>query len=72
MSVNKEGLLIVCDSRINRVQLFELSGMFVAKFGSKGSKRGEFKDPISTAIFSDGKIVVCDCNNHRIQVFEHK
>ena len=72
LSVNKEGLLMVCDSRINRVQLFELSGMFVAKFGSKGSKRGEFKDPISTAILSDGKIVVCDCNNHRIQVFEHK
>ena len=37
LSVNKEGLLMVCDAGNHRVQLFELSGKFVTKFGIKGS-----------------------------------
>ena len=62
---------MVCDSQNHRVQVFELSGKFVTKFGSEGSRRGEFKKPFSTAILSDGRVVVCDWNNDRIQVFEH-
>ena len=71
LSINKEGLLMVCDSRNHRVQVFELSGKFVTKFGSEGSERGKFHFPRSSAILSDGRIVVCDWNNDRIQVFEH-
>ena len=70
LSVNKEGLLMVCDSKNHRVQVFELSGKFVTKFGSEGSERGEFKCPVSTANLSDGRIVLCDNNNNRIQVFD--
>ena len=70
LSVNKEGLLMVCDSFNHRVQVFELSGKFVTKFGSEGSKRGEFKYPVSTASLSDGRIVVSDKKNHRIQIFD--
>ena len=72
LSVNKEGLLMVCDAGNHKVQIFETSGKFVTKFGSKGGGRGEFKNPLSTANLSDGRIVVCELNNHRIQVFEHK
>ena len=72
LSVNKEGLLMVCDERNHRVQVFELSGKFVTKFGSEGSQRGEFKNPLSTANLSDGRIVVCEFDNNRIQVFERK
>ena len=61
---------MVCDSYNHRVQVFELSGKFVTKFGSEGSKRGEFKYPVSTASLSDGRIVVSDKNNHRIQIFD--
>ena len=43
LSVNKQGLLMVCDSFNHRVQVFELSGKFVIKFGSEGSERGEFR-----------------------------
>ena len=72
LSVNKEGLLMVCDGSNHRVQLFELimSGKFVTKFGSEGSERGEFNYPVSAANLSDGRIVVCDVNNNRIQVFD--
>ena len=62
---------MVCDSQNHRVQVFELSGKFVTKFGSEGSWRGELKNPLSTAILSDGRIVVCNKNNQPIQVFEH-
>ena len=61
---------MVCDSGNHRVQVFELSGKFVTKFGSKGRERGEFNCPISTASLSDGRIVVIDRNNHRIQIFD--
>ena len=71
LSINKEGLLMVCDEENERVQLFELSGKFVTKFGSYGSGKGEFNSPISLANLSDGRIVVCEFSNNRIQVFEH-
>ena len=70
LSVNKEGLLMVCDSANHSVQVFELSGKFVTKFASEGSERGEFKYPLSTAILSDGRIVVSDKENNRIHVFD--
>ena len=70
LSVNKEGLLMVCDSKNHKVQVFELSGKFVTKFGGLGSERGQFKYPNSTANLSDGRIVVCDRVNNRIQVFD--
>ena len=39
-------------------------------FGKKGSGDGEFKNPASVCITSDGRfIVVADLNNNRIQVF---
>ena len=72
LSVNKEGLLMVCDAGNDRVQVFQLSGKFVTKFGLEGSGRGELNNPVSTANLNDGGIVVCDSSNHRIQVFEHK
>ena len=73
LSVNKEGLLMVCDGGNQRVQVFELimSGKFVTNFGSEGSESGEVKCPVSTAILSDGRIVVCEMFNDQIKVFEH-
>ena len=70
LSVNKEGLLMVCDSGNHRVQVFELSGKFVTKFGSEGSERGAFNYPVSTADLSDGRVVVSDVKNDRIQIFD--
>ena len=66
LSVNKAGHLMVCDSGNHRVQVFELSGKFVAE----GSGIGEFNGPVSTAVLSDGRIVVTDRWKNRIQIFE--
>ena len=61
---------MVCHKGNNRVQVFELSGKFVTKFGSEGSGLGEFNNPVSTASLSDGRIVVSDKDNNRIQIFD--
>ena len=61
---------MVCDKENHRIQVFDLSGKFVAKFGTKGSRMGGFNIPVSAAVLSDGKIVVTDFQNHRIQLFE--
>ena len=68
--MDKAGHLMVCDSFNHRIQVFDLSGKFVAKFGTKGSEMGEFNIPVSAAVLSDGKIVVSDFRNRRIQIFE--
>ena len=61
---------MVCDSENYKVQVFELSGKFVTKFGSEGSERAAFNYPVSTANLSDGRVVVSDVKNDRIQIFD--
>lgn len=68
--MNKAGHLMVCDTSNHRVQVFELSGKFVTKFGTEGSGMGEFNVPVSASVLSDGKIIVTDFLNHRVQLFE--
>ena len=68
--VNESQHLFVCDRENHRVQVFELNGKFIGKFGTKGSKLGEFDRPLSVAMLSDGRIVVSDEFNRRIQIFE--
>jgi len=68
--VNKAGHLMVCDASNHRVQVFELNGKFVRKFGTKGRRIVNFNEPYSTAVLSDGRIVVADFFNDRIQIFE--
>ena len=46
------------------------NGKFVGKFGTNGSKLGEFNSPLSVAVLSNGRLVVSDYNYNRIQIFE--
>ena len=62
--------LLVCDWYNHRIQVFELDGKFVGKFGTNGSKLGEFNQPVSVAILSNDQIVVSEHTNNRIQIFE--
>ena len=60
-----------CQLRANhRVQVFELNGKFIGKFGTNGNNLGEFKNPASLVILGNDRIAVSDFNNHRIQLFE--
>ena len=65
LSVDKEGHLMVCDGKNDRVQVLELNGTFITKFKlmSGGS-------PTSTAVLSDGTIVVSDYRGDCIQIIK--
>ena len=62
--------LLVCDQGNHRIQVFELDGKFVGKFGKNGSKLGEFNNPFSVAVLSNDQIVVSDRKHNRIEIFE--
>ena len=61
---------MVCDSGNHRIQVFQLNGKFVGKFGTKGSNLGEFNSPSSVAVLSNGRIATCEWNNNHIQILE--
>jgi DNA-binding beta-propeller fold protein YncE len=64
--INNQEELYVCDSRNNRIQVFDLQLDFKRIFG-KG--KGQFSDPSDVDFDSSGNIYVTDSKNHRIQVF---
>ena len=68
--MTKSGHLLVSDMDNHRIQVFEVNGAFVGKFGTGGSKLGDFNVPFSVAVLSNNQIVVCECGNHRIQIFQ--
>ena len=70
LSVNKSGLLMVCDSGNKRIQVFKLNGKFVGKFGTNGSYIEELPSPWSVAVLSNDRIVVSDFGNDYIKMFE--
>ena len=69
MAIDEEGHIIVADSRNDRIQIFTAQGVFVTKFGVKGSGPGEFDRPSGVCVSPDGHIIVVDFGNNRVQVF---
>lgn len=48
--------------------MFDAKGMFLRKFGSKGSGPGQFEAPTGIAFNAADNLLVCDSQNHRVQV----
>ncbi len=76
IAVNDEGMVYVADSSNNgselnnRIQVFDLEGMFLREWGEYGEEEGEFDGPDGISIDGEGKVYVADTANHRIQVFD--
>ena len=68
--MDSSGNVYVVDCRNQRIQKFDSSGNFVAKWGSKGSGDGEFRVPYGIALDSRGNVYVADAGNRRIQKFD--
>lgn len=50
------------------LQIFKPCGAFHHKFGSLGSRPGQFDRPAGVACDSQRRIIVADKDNHRVQV----
>jgi hypothetical protein len=67
--VDDAGHVYVVDSDNARVQKFTSSGVFVTKWGRKGSGHGQFYDPLAVAVDGSGYVYVSDGGNGRVQKF---
>jgi DNA-binding beta-propeller fold protein YncE len=70
MDVTKVGNYIyVTDTNHQQVQVFDSSGKFAFKFGSKGTGNGQFQFPYGITGDSKGNIYVADLYNGKISIF---
>lgn len=66
-----QGNIVVADRSNNRVQIFDKNAVFLRKFGSYGTRAGQFDRPAGVAYDVQlNRIIVTDKDNHRVQVFE--
>src|SRR6185295_11539193 len=70
IATDSSGNVYVADSGNNRIQKFDSSGSFLAKWGSFGSGDGQFNSPRGIATDSSGNVYVADSANSRIQKFD--
>ena len=70
MDVDAHGNVWVADRENHRIQEFDKDGKFLFKFGSFGSKPGQFNNPRQVAVDKNVKFLyVVDSKNNRIQKF---
>jgi DNA-binding beta-propeller fold protein YncE len=69
IAVDKEGNVYVADSKNNRIQKFNNTGVFILSWGKEGNAPGDFKEPCGIDIGPDGNIYVADTWNGRVEVF---
>ena len=63
--------IIIADRSNNRIQIFDKCGKFLRKFGSYGTRAGQFDRPAGVAFDNQlNRIIVTDKDNHRIQIFQ--
>lgn len=73
MDVAKVGeFLYVTDTNNKRVQMFDLAGTPITRFGKEGSGPGQFKFPYGVAGDKNGNVYVADLYNGNISIFEPK
>ena len=68
-TTDKTGLIYVCDTDNDRIQMLNADFAYRSNFGSRGSDPGQFKSPEDITINRNGEVLVADTSNHRIQVF---
>ena len=69
MAFDDDDRLHIVDEGANRVTVFDSDGHFLSKWGSRGTKDGEFDGPSGIAFDSGGNCYVSDQHNSRVQKF---
>lgn len=66
----RDDKIFVTDVGDSTVKIFNLKGQLLKKFGSVGTKPGQFFYPNGVAVGNDGTIYVADSNNRVVQAFD--
>ena len=70
VAVSTSGDIVVSkDENAECISVYSREGEKLRSFGSKGSKKGQFKYPWGVAVTSDNNILVADGCNYQIQMF---
>lgn len=69
VAVDAQGRVIVANTGMNRIDVFNSSGVLQFTFGAGGIGNGQFREPFGVAVDAQGDIYVADSLNHRVQVF---
>ena len=69
MALDSQERLYITDEHLHRVSIFDISGNFLAKWGTAGSAAGAFNGPAGIAIDAEDHVYSAVQHNHRIQKF---
>ena len=69
IACSNNGMWAVADRTGNCIHLFDNRDKLIRRFGSKGSKNGQFRSPCDVVFDDNDEIYVSDRCNHRVQKF---
>jgi len=67
-NIDKEGNILIVDTKENRIQKFNKYGMFISTIGRFGQGPCEFNQPDCLTISNSGDLIVTETRNRRIQI----
>ncbi len=70
VTVDDYGIIYALDEKLGNIFMYDQDGNNLAYFGSLGSYRGRFKQPVAIGILNDSSIVVLDSKKGEVTVFE--
>lgn len=69
VSVSSDDVMIVSDRSSDVIQMLDLSGRALGRYGSTGAGvKGRFQGPYGTVVRDNGEVYVCDYGNHCLHV----
>ena len=64
-----KNMFLVSDGGNHSIKVFDQSGTFLYKFGTRGNQDGQFNLPWGMLVDRSSNLLVCDINNNRVQQF---
>jgi len=62
----------IVNSGLHNISVYNKQGRFIRSIGVRGSKDGEFNNPLGIGLDVNNQLYVADKDNHRIQIFDQE